>query len=126
MNYKIKPSGEKILNELIVQVFRQMYEFIDTIMLLINQQTSEIIYANKSEADFYGVSKLELCGLPIQQIYTIPLKQVELARQSVMKEGRKSCEFCQRLATGENRYVEEVSSVILWNDKQALFNHEGY
>ena len=102
-------------------VFRQMFDGNSLIMLLIDPETNKIIEGNAAAAEFYGVTQMGLGGMPIEELYTIPLEQVILKRQSAENAGEKTCIFGQRLASGEECTVEEISSFITRDNKKVLF-----
>ncbi len=102
--------------------FRQMFERHTAIILLSEPQTGLILQANSAAEKFYGWSKSDLCDLSLAEINVLPPEQVELARQNAKAEGRSQIIVPQRLANGEVRSVEEMSSLIVWRGKLALFS----
>ena len=119
---KSKTSDSATLrNGLDEVVFRQMFDGNSLIMLLIDPETNKIIEGNAAAAEFYGVTQMGLGGMPIEELYTIPLEQVILKRQSAENAGEKTCIFGQRLASGEECTVEEISSFITRDNKKVLF-----
>jgi diguanylate cyclase (GGDEF)-like protein/PAS domain S-box-containing protein len=104
------------------QVFRLMFEGHSAVMLLIDPETGVILDANQAAINFYGYSKLELCGMSIQEINTLPPEQVVAERQKALQAERNYFIFPHKLASGEERMVEVHSSPIALQDKQALFS----
>ncbi len=101
------------------QSFRQMFDQHSAVMLLVDPQTDLILEANSAAAKFYGCP--QLCGKSINEINVLPSEQVLAERQKAKAEGRNTLILSQRLASGEERSVEELSSPFVWQHQQALF-----
>jgi diguanylate cyclase (GGDEF)-like protein/PAS domain S-box-containing protein len=103
-------------------VFQLMFEKHSVVMLLIEPKSGLILDANQAAVDFYGYSKTKLCSMFINEINTMPLKQVEEERKKALHEERNYFIFTHRLANGEERAVEVHSSPIALKEKKVLFS----
>lgn len=118
-----KTSREnQIISSSSEQTFRLMFEGHSAVMLLIEPQAGIILDANQAAVDFYGYPKSKLCGMSINEIYTLPPDQVAAERQKAFNEERNYIIFPNRLASGEERIVEVHSSSIALQEKQVLFS----
>jgi diguanylate cyclase (GGDEF)-like protein/PAS domain S-box-containing protein len=104
------------------QTFRLMFEGHSAVMLLIEPQAGIILDANQAAVNFYGYPISKLCGMSINEIYTLPPDQVAAERQKAFNEERNYIIFPNRLASGEERIVEVHSSSIALQGKQVLFS----
>ncbi len=91
------------------------------IMLLVEPETGIILEANPAAVQFYGYPRSKLCGMSIDEINALPAEQVALERQKAKNEGRINLVLPHRLANGEERIVEEISSIFVWQQKPVTF-----
>ena len=104
------------------KIFRQMFTKHHAIMLLIDPDTGKIVNANAAASRYYGFSVEELCQMTIQQINTMPAKEVAYERTLAAKEKRNHFFFSHCLSNGEIRDVEVHSTLIEVAEKKVLFS----
>lgn len=90
--------------------FRKLFEDHSAIKLLIDPKTSQIIDANKSASKFYGWSREELRQMTIDEINTLPKKDLNAQIANLKQKGSIRTEFRHRLKNKEIRDVEVFSS----------------
>jgi|GEM_PF-1446012 len=102
--------------------FENMFKTHDSIMLLVEPDTGDIIDANNSAIKFYGYSLEEFKKINISQINT--LNKEEIKKQELLaKEGKINYfEFEHKLRDGEKRVVEVHSSPIETENGIILFS----
>ena len=103
-------------------LFQNMFEQHNAVMLLIEPKSGRIIDANNKALDFYGYSKSELTSKKIQEINCLSDKEVAKGRNLALQEKRNFFTFEHKLANGEIRLVEVHSSPIFINDQKYLFS----
>lgn len=99
-------------NHLSVTRFIDMFEAHSSMMLLIEPESGIIIDANCAAVDFYGYSREELIGMPIQKINTMKEEEVEASRIRALRGEDDYFLFQHRLKSGEKRWVDVHSSPI--------------
>ena len=92
--------------------FREMFERHESIMLLIDPESGEIVDANASASRYYGYPLARLLHMNIAQINTLPPDEITAERTRAKQENRNYFIFPHRLASGEERTVEVHSSPI--------------
>jgi PAS domain S-box-containing protein len=102
--------------------FHAMFERHDSVMLLIEPETGNIIDANIAAERFYGRSQKELCALSIDKINTLSQEEIAAERMKEAREQKNFFTFMHRLASGEIRTVEVHSSPIVMAGKTVLFS----
>lgn len=102
--------------------FRQMFERHNSIMLLINPESGEIVDANATASRFYGYPLERLLAMNIAQINTLPPDEIAAERIRAKNENRNYFIFPHRLSSGEMRTVEVHSSPIETTGKTLLFS----
>ncbi|WP_018947094.1 EAL domain-containing protein [Thioalkalivibrio sp. AKL17] len=102
--------------------FEEVFDQHGVVMLWIEPESGEIVDANPAAASFYGYSREELRGMPIQQINTFTPEQVAEERELAALEGRNYFIFRHRLADGEIRTVEVHSHPFPFNDQTLLLS----
>jgi diguanylate cyclase (GGDEF)-like protein/PAS domain S-box-containing protein len=102
--------------------FREMFERHNSIMLLIDPDSGEIVDANTSASRFYGYPPERLLGMNIAQINTLPPDEIAAERMRAKQEHRNYFIFPHRLSSGEMRTVEVHSSPIESTGKMLLFS----
>ncbi|GAB6059074.1 hypothetical protein JCM31598_21910 [Desulfonatronum parangueonense] len=93
-----------------------------SIMLLIEEQTGEIIDANEAASDFYGYSRAQLRSMSIQQINIFSPEEIRREMEAATRQERNYFVFEHRLADGETRTVEVTSWPIQYGDETVLFS----
>lgn len=116
-NISAEVAGVEIVEEVM-----NIFDGHDSVMLLIEQESGEIIYGNQAAADFYQYAKSELTGLNINDINN--LSQEEVAREMMLatQEERNYFEFEHRLADGNLRHVEVHSYPQTYQGRNVLFS----
>jgi PAS domain S-box-containing protein len=102
--------------------FRQLLDEHQAVMLLIEPDTGDIVEANAAAAAFYGFDHATLCSLNIAAINQLPPDEIAAQRQRIKLLGRNDRMFPHRLANGEIRSVEVLSSPIHLGDRTLLFS----
>ena len=102
--------------------FRQMFERHNSIMLLINPESGEIVDANVTASRFYGYPLERLLAMNIAQINTLPPDEIAAERIRAKIENRNYFIFPHRLSSGEMRTVEVHSSPVETTGKTLLFS----
>ena len=98
-----------------------MFDSHPAIMLLIDPETGVILEANPAAVSFYGYPKVKLIGMPVAEINNLSDGQLAVEREKAKNEGRNYLVMTQRLANGQARIVEQLSSSFVWQHKQVLF-----
>ncbi len=102
--------------------FRRFFEENGSVMIIIEPATGKIVDANLAAAAYYGYSREELIGMPIERINTLPMEEVALERERALRRERNRFEFRHRLANGEERIVEVYSSPMPVGSRRLLFS----
>lgn len=102
--------------------FAQLLGEHGAVMLLIDQETGNILYANDAAASFYGYTKQALETMKITQINTLSPKQTEAEMLLAAKEERNYFVFKHRLADGDVRDVEVYSYPVTYSGAVCLFS----
>lgn len=86
--------------------YRELFEQIGAVQLLVDPDTATIVDANPAAAAFYGYQREALRGLPVATIDTQSPEEILQAIQLATTMGGHYRGFPHRLATGELRLVE--------------------
>ncbi|MGB9813897.1 MAG: PAS domain S-box protein [Thermovenabulum sp.] len=103
------------------ELFRNMFETNEAIMLLVEPKSGQIVDANKSACRFYGYPKETLLKMDIGKIN---INSVINDDKNCIEAFKRSCNPCvciQRLANGEKRFVEVYSTVVNYQKKELLY-----
>ncbi len=92
------------------------------VMMLIDPQTGDILYANDAAAAFYGYTKQELQKMKITQFNTLSEEETASEMQAAQNEERNYFVFEHRLAGGDIRTVEVYSYPVTYSGKSVLFS----
>ncbi|MGB9702710.1 MAG: PAS domain S-box protein [Candidatus Kapaibacteriota bacterium] len=101
--------------------FRLFFENNEAVILLINPENQQIVYANKAAEKFYGWSIEELTKMSIAQINTMSLEEIKEKMAEARKKGQNYFNFKHRLKNGEIRDVEVYQSKLSL-DSNELFS----
>ncbi len=104
------------------QIYRDMFEKNNSIMLVIDTESLQIIDANSAACDFYGYSLDEITDMKISDINILDTKEIEKAMKVAISKGAGHFEFKHRLSSGEIKDVEVFSSVLVINNKTNLYS----
>lgn len=102
--------------------FQQMFDEHGSIMLIIEAETGEIVYANRAAQMFYGYTPAELESMRIQEINMLTAQEVERERLAAAAEERNYFVFPHQTAAGEIRTVKVSSWPYRVNDTTYLFS----
>ncbi|NCC76917.1 MAG: PAS domain S-box protein, partial [Clostridia bacterium] len=92
------------------------------IMLLIDPENGEIVFANHAAATFYGYSVDTLQTMRMNQINTLTPQAIEREMQLAASEQRNYFLFKHRLADGQVRDVETYSYPVVVAGRTLLFS----
>jgi len=119
----VMPTGKLLANHTLEHVIdRQVFDEHSAVMLVVEPQTGEIVFANKAAAEFYGYSVAELQTMQIQQINIFTEQQVAQERQAALSKGQNYFVFKHRLANDETRTVSVYSAPFELDNRQLLFS----
>jgi len=102
--------------------YRVMFNNSRAVMLLIRPETGAIVDANQAACEYYGWTHAELCQMTIDQINTLPLKELQQEMDNAFREERVYFQFKHRLKNGNIRDVEVFSSKILVGKEPLLYS----
>jgi diguanylate cyclase (GGDEF)-like protein/PAS domain S-box-containing protein len=102
--------------------FRAMFENHQSMMLLIDPESGEIIDANHSAEQFYNLTPEALNQLTIFDLNQVPKYQVAQDMIKAKLEVQNAFVFPHERQNGEVRWVEVYSSPIEYHGKQLLFS----
>lgn len=100
--------------------YRSLFRNNDSVILLINPATGDILDANHSACIFYGWSHAELCSKTIFQINMLSREKIIEEMEKARAEKRKQFFFQHHLANGEIREVEVFSTPIRFGSSMLL------
>ncbi|NYE56728.1 PAS domain S-box protein [Carboxydothermus ferrireducens] len=103
------------------ELFRNMFETNEAIMLLIEPKSGRIVDANKSACRFYGYPKETLVEMDIGKINITSVINNDKNCIETFKRSYNPCICIQRLANGEKRFVEIYSTVVNYQKKELLY-----
>ncbi len=104
------------------ETYRQMFEENNAIKILVEPLTGDIVKANKSASKFYGYTIQELEKMNIKDILEMSEQEIkeEISRSSMKNPNQHR--FKHRIASGEVRYVESISSPVTVNGRYLYFS----
>ena len=118
--YKLKRKDQELRAS--EERFRTMFYEHNAIILQINQETGEIIDANKAATKFYGYTVEQLRRMTIQDINTLSAEEIAEYLTATVERGNNSFIGYHRIANGEIRTVEVHSTLIPSEDINSLFS----
>ncbi len=92
--------------------YRSLFHDNFAVILLVDPVTGEINDANSSACSYYGYTHDELCWMNIREINTLSKEEIENEMQLAVNNRQGHFNFKHRLAGGEVRDVEVISSLI--------------
>lgn len=99
--------------------YRAVFEHSNSVMLLIDPDTTTIIDGNLAAQHFYGYTRAQFQGMPVGTINPNPLEQIQYEITQAVS-GRRDCFYlAHRLADGSIRQVE-VRSVTMHLEGRSL------
>lgn len=102
--------------------YRALFENSQSVMLLIDPQTGDIVDANHSASRWYGWSREGLTSKNIFDINTLTPEETRHEMEMARKEKRNVFFFRHRRAGGDIREVEVYSGPIPFKGKQLLYS----
>jgi PAS domain S-box-containing protein len=120
----IKETEEEKIKELIknAKIYEDLFEANKSKILLIDPKNGEILNANKSAVDFYGYTKDKLLSLNISAINTLTINEIKIEIDYAKREKREYYNFVHKLANGEKKHVEVLTSPSIFNGIEVLFS----
>ncbi len=103
-------------------LYSMVFEKSNTVKLLIDPETGQIIEANNAAVKYYGYSKEQLLNMKMEDINTLDAEQVKKEMLRAKLQKRNHFEFIHRLANGEQREVEVYSFPVELEEKVLLFS----
>ena len=100
--------------------YRDIFENIQAIKLVIDPEDGAIVEANNSAELFYGYSLEILKNMKISDIDTLPEKSVSSILKNKRLRDKPFLNFSHRLASGEIRHVEAYSAPVKLDEKTLL------
>lgn len=113
IEYSLKQSEEK---------YRSMFHENQSVLLLIDPDTQNIVDANKAAVDFYGYPYEVITNMKVSQINTMSKDEVEYELEQCALKNKNHFNFKHRLANGEIRYVEVYSGPVNEGNKVLLYS----
>lgn len=104
------------------ELFRNLFENHASIMMLVEEDTGQILDANLAAVKFYGYSRDTLRTMNISQINQLPVHEVQSERKKILEEEKDYFQFPHKLSSGEIKWVEVHSSPIYYQGKTILFS----
>jgi PAS domain S-box-containing protein len=101
--------------------YRELFEQIGAVQLLIEPDSGTIVDANPAAAAFYGYDRATLRGMPVSRIDTQPPEEVRQAIQLAVTMGGHYRGFPHRLAGGEIRLVEMYAGPLHLDGRVLLY-----
>jgi len=104
------------------EIYRQLFERHDAVMLLIDYETGMIVDANPSAVEFYGYSLESLRGMDVNKINAQPESEIHEQRQQAILGVQNRFVFEHRLASNEVKTVEVHISTVDYRGKNLFFS----
>ncbi len=95
----------------------EAFEHHGSILLIIDGDNNNIVYANKSAADFYGYSIEELEKMKIDDLNVLKNEEIKAEMDAAAEGKRNYFNFKHRLANGDIRIVAANSYTYQYNNK---------
>lgn len=114
---KAKEKAEENENK-----FRTVFENSNTMQLLIEPGTGQIIDANQAACDFYGYEYSELISMNIQSLNQLSEEEIKTKMREAKLLKRSYFEFRHKLANGTIKDVEVYSNPIIIDNRSVLIS----
>ncbi len=102
--------------------YRLLFQRHNSIMLLVDPVSGDIVNSNLAASEFYGYSHHELCSMTIRQLNCLPPETLSSEPGKATQRSKNSFIFLHRLANGTVRTVESHSTPIEANGRTLLFS----
>jgi PAS domain S-box-containing protein len=86
--------------------FFHLFDRHGAIILIIDWETGDILYANGAAAEFYGYSETQLASMNVASIARLPVEEINMRFHQASAAQKNLCLFDHYLATGQLRTVE--------------------
>nr|WP_312576218.1 EAL domain-containing protein [Sedimentibacter sp.] len=103
-------------------IYRMLFENHNSVMLVIDPATGDIVEVNKAAIKYYGYTRETLLSMKIQDINTLSEIQLKKEMNFAQKEKRNYFKFIHRLANNELRDVEVHSFPVETYNGKLLFS----
>ena len=104
------------------EVYRQLFERHNVVMLLIDYESRVIVDANPAAVQFYGYPLESLRGMDVNQINAMPESEIHEQRQQAILGVQTQFIFEHRLANNEVRTVEVHISTVDYKGRNLFFS----
>ncbi len=104
------------------ETYGQLFRQSKIVQLVVDPDDMRIADANDAAAGFYGYSVADLRRMRISDINTLSDAEVAERMEQARRESRDRFEFRHRLASGEERDVEVLSSPMTLNGREYLLS----
>ncbi|NLB83338.1 MAG: PAS domain S-box protein [Synergistaceae bacterium] len=111
---------EKGSEKELMLLFSNLFYENESLMLLIDPETGDILEANRAAVDFYGYPADELLGKKIFDLNTLPEEQIRARMEEAAVKRRGSFRFRHRKKSGAVCEVEVFSTVLDSNRQKVL------
>lgn len=120
INYAVeRKKNDKIVKEN-SEFYRVLFQYNQTITLLIDPESGNIVDANNSAMKFYGYTPEEIKSKKVSDLSTVPEKEIPRMIELALSGKVKQFQLHHRLSNGELRDVEVSSEPIFINGKKLL------
>ncbi|WP_372751946.1 ATP-binding protein [Labilibaculum sp.] len=102
--------------------YKSLFKNNQSIMLLIEPNTGNIVDANDAALNFYGYSFDELTSMNINQVNTLPNTQIKDVMAKIVYNQKSHLTFKHKLANNEIRDVEVYSEKMMVHGEELLYS----
>jgi PAS domain S-box-containing protein len=102
--------------------FNTLFDQHGSIMLIIDPETGNLLYANEAASKFYGYSRTHITSLNIDDINVLTANEIATEMKNAIDESRNYFKFKHQTSNGEIKDVEVYSYPYTINGKSALFS----
>ncbi|NLY46713.1 MAG: EAL domain-containing protein [Tissierella sp.] len=103
-------------------LYQVLFHNNQSIMLLIDPESGNIVDANQSAIDYYGYSREEFQNMEIQDINVLYIEEIKEQMNTLYGENKVNFQFIHKLANNEEREVEVSILPVEFNNKKLLFS----
>ncbi len=98
--------------------YRVFFENNDAIILMVDPDNGNIIFANHAAAHFYSWSREQLLGMNISKINTLSPEEIKIRMIEARQRKQNYFNFKHRISNGDIRDVEVYQSKLQLNDRE--------
>ncbi|MCF8008834.1 MAG: diguanylate cyclase [Halanaerobiales bacterium] len=114
---QINAQEQDVYNEV-----RNVFDNHGSIILFIDQESGEILYANKAATEFYGYTQEKLTSKNIKDINMLTPKETAQEMEKASREEKNYFLFKHKIANGDIRDVKVYSYPQTYQGKKILFS----